>query len=217
LSVLKVYRQINSLLTVISALPILPLTWRMALNGFIQALDERFETPSVQSPLSLLPCVSHRHELRSRDEHKQWERRLGVAALQIRYSFAVGGVATRSTRRRTHGPSPVRQLVFSQTLSEMDDPRSGNAQLPESLSPLAGRGATPPRCASRFPVIRVRSGGGHTFVFLFTAKRKKVWPRSPPPTGSTTVEVIRILAEALSPLCPFILKRFEEELPRAGA
>jgi leucine dehydrogenase len=36
------------------------------------------------------------------------------------------------------------------------------------------------------------------------------------PTGSTTVEVIRILAEAFSPLCPFILKRFEEELPRAG-
>jgi hypothetical protein len=29
--------------------------------------------------------------------------------------------------------------------------------------------------------------------------------------------VIRILAEAFSPLCPFILKRFEEELPRAGA
>jgi hypothetical protein len=37
--VLKVYRQIKPLLTVISALPILPLTWRMALNGFIQALD----------------------------------------------------------------------------------------------------------------------------------------------------------------------------------
>jgi hypothetical protein len=37
--VLKVYRQIKPLLTVISSLPILPLTWRMALNGFTQALD----------------------------------------------------------------------------------------------------------------------------------------------------------------------------------
>jgi hypothetical protein len=37
--VLKVYRQIKPLLAVISALPILPLTWRMALNGFTQALD----------------------------------------------------------------------------------------------------------------------------------------------------------------------------------
>jgi hypothetical protein len=45
-----------------------------------------------------------------------------------------------------HVPSPVRQLVFSQKLSEIDDPRSCNAQLPESLSPLAGRGATNHRC-----------------------------------------------------------------------
>jgi hypothetical protein len=51
------------------------------------------------------------------------------------------------TLSSAHGPSPVRQLVFSQRRYEMDDPRSGNAQLPESLSPLAGRGATNRRWA----------------------------------------------------------------------
>jgi hypothetical protein len=37
--VLKVYRQTKPLLAVLGTLPIVPLTWRMALTGFTQALD----------------------------------------------------------------------------------------------------------------------------------------------------------------------------------
>ncbi len=37
--VLRLDRQIKPLLALIGTLPILPLTWRMTLNGFTQALD----------------------------------------------------------------------------------------------------------------------------------------------------------------------------------